>query len=65
MRYWIMTTECLPYYGGGISTYVDTMAKMLAADGHDVVVILSEWKEVEPIVVGRVDVYARVRFYPD
>lgn len=40
MKYWILTTEYPPLYGGGIGTYAHNAAKMLAAEGEDVTVFV-------------------------
>lgn len=43
MRYWLLTTEFPPFYGGGISTYCDVTTKMLYKEGHDVTVFLPDF----------------------
>jgi glycosyltransferase involved in cell wall biosynthesis len=40
MKYWLLTTEFPPFYGGGISTYCEQTCAMLKAAGHDVTVFL-------------------------
>lgn len=40
MKYWLLTTEYPPQYGGGIGTYVHCTANMLSNNGHDVTVFI-------------------------
>ena len=42
MRYWLLTTEYPPQYGGGIGTYCYFMAKMLSERGHNVTVFMPD-----------------------
>ncbi|PWT71542.1 MAG: hypothetical protein C5B59_17870, partial [Bacteroidetes bacterium] len=42
MRYWLLTTEFPPSYGGGISTYCRCTAEMLAERGVSVTVIVAD-----------------------
>ncbi len=42
MKFWLLTTEYPPFYGGGISTYCYFTAKMLAQAGHSVTVITQD-----------------------
>jgi glycosyltransferase involved in cell wall biosynthesis len=42
MRYWIITTEYPPQFGGGIATYVSQTAQMLQNQGHAVSVFISD-----------------------
>ena len=39
MKYWLLTTEFPPFYGGGIGTYCVNTAEMLASQGYSVTVI--------------------------
>jgi glycosyltransferase involved in cell wall biosynthesis len=48
VRYWLLTTEYPPFYGGGISTYSDQTARMLSDAGHDVTVFLPQYDAVTP-----------------
>jgi glycosyltransferase involved in cell wall biosynthesis len=43
MRYWLLTTEFPPFYGGGISTYCAITARMLQENGHNVTVFLPDF----------------------
>jgi glycosyltransferase involved in cell wall biosynthesis len=40
VRYWLLTTEYPPFYGGGISTYCEQTVRMLSAAGHEVTVFV-------------------------
>lgn len=40
MKYWLLTTEYPPQFGGGIGTYVHCTANMLSNRGHDVTVFI-------------------------
>lgn len=40
MKYWLLTTEYPPQFGGGIGTYVHCTANMLSNKGHDVTVFI-------------------------
>ncbi len=42
MRYWLLTTEYPPFFGGGIGTYCATTARMLSEKKHDVTVFISD-----------------------
>lgn len=42
MKYWLLTTEYPPFFGGGISTYCYHTAKMLEQQGHAVTVFVND-----------------------
>ncbi|QEC42199.1 glycosyltransferase [Pseudobacter ginsenosidimutans] len=42
MKYWLLTTEYPPFFGGGISTYCSFTTRMLAANGHQVTVFVPD-----------------------
>ena len=42
MKYWLLTTEYPPLFGGGISTYCFHTANMLAENGYDVTVFIPD-----------------------
>lgn len=42
MKYWLLTTEYPPFFGGGIGTYCAVTAKMLSEKGHSVTVFVSD-----------------------
>lgn len=63
MKYWLLTTEYPPFYGGGISTYCFFTAKMLIEEGHAVSVFINDpsIKLVAEKTINRVRV---IRFNP-
>ena len=42
MKYWLLTSEYPPFFGGGIGTYCAVTAKMLSEKGHTVTVFVSD-----------------------
>jgi glycosyltransferase involved in cell wall biosynthesis len=64
MKYWLLTTEYPPFYGGGISTYCDQTSKMLAGAGHDVTVFIPHFESLEQLEshTGNIRV---IRFNPN
>ncbi len=42
MKYWLLTTEYPPFFGGGIGTYCAVTASMLSEEGHAVTVFVSD-----------------------
>ncbi len=42
MKYWLLTTEYPPFFGGGIGTYCAITAKMLLDNGHEVSVFIPD-----------------------
>jgi glycosyltransferase involved in cell wall biosynthesis len=42
MKYWLITTEFPPIFGGGISTYCWHTAKMFASFGHEITVFIND-----------------------
>jgi glycosyltransferase involved in cell wall biosynthesis len=42
LRYWLLTTEYPPFFGGGIGTYSFCTAKMFAIKGHEVSVFIND-----------------------
>ena len=63
MRYWLMTTEYPPFFGGGISTYCFFTAKMLSENGHEVTVFINDNSTSSVTVVYHSSVRI-VRFNP-
>lgn len=64
MKYWLLTTEYPPFYGGGISTYCFYTAKMLLSEGHAVTVFVNE-ASVKDVLVQQLEEVRVVRFNPD
>ena len=42
MKFFLITTQYPPFYGGGIATYCKNTAEMFSAKGHDVVVVVPD-----------------------
>ncbi|RDV16435.1 glycosyltransferase [Pontibacter diazotrophicus] len=63
MKYWLLTTEFPPFYGGGISTYNFYTAKMLTQKGHQVSVFVND-QTVKDIVVSYSGGARIIRFNP-
>jgi|SRR5579871_3028479 len=63
MKYWILTTEFPPLYGGGISTYCRETAEMMSANGHMVTVFVYDYS-IEKITESYSDKIRIVRFKP-
>jgi glycosyltransferase involved in cell wall biosynthesis len=63
MKYWILTTEFPPFYGGGISTYCRETADMMAENGHSVTVFIYDYS-VEKIKESYSGGIRVIRFCP-
>lgn len=63
MKYWLLTTEYPPFYGGGIGTYCVITGRMLAAAGHDITIFVSD-VTVKDYTETRRDGVRLVRFNP-
>lgn len=63
MKYWLLTTEYPPFYGGGISTYCHFTAMMLAGKGIDVTVFIND-ATVKDIHTSHADGVRVIRFSP-
>ncbi|WP_127130993.1 glycosyltransferase [Pseudoflavitalea rhizosphaerae] len=50
MKYWILTTEYPPFFGGGISTYCFFTARMLSEKGHNVTVFVPDSTLIEDVI---------------
>jgi len=64
MKYWLLTSEFPPDYGGGICTYCLETAQMLSSFGHDVLVITQNFGVKEPSFIKK-DNYRVVQFNPN
>jgi glycosyltransferase involved in cell wall biosynthesis len=42
VKYWLLTTEYPPFFGGGIGTYCAVTARMFAEKGHSVIVFIND-----------------------
>ncbi len=64
MKYWLLTTEYPPFFGGGIGTYSTITATMMAEHGHDVTVFIND-ASVNNIKIERKSSALRIiRFNP-
>jgi glycosyltransferase involved in cell wall biosynthesis len=63
LRYWILTTEFPPFYGGGISTYCEQTSRMLANAGHEVTVFVPHYQS-ENILESVNEKVRLIRFNP-
>lgn len=61
MKYWLLTTEYPPFFGGGIGTYCATTARMFAKEGHEVTVFVCD-PSVKDITETREESLRLVRF---
>ena len=61
MKYWLITTEYPPFYGGGISTYCYHTARMLAAQQHQVTVFIPD-DAVQDYTISHAEGIRLVRF---
>lgn len=64
MRYWILTTELYPRFGGGIGTYVHETAQALGSRGHDVLVMLADWASATRLEYSSPGHYRLATFSP-
>ena len=64
MKYWLLTTEYPPFFGGGISTYCYFTARMLAEKGHEVSVFVND-TAVTDIDISENEGIRLVRFHPE
>lgn len=64
MKYWLLTTEFPPFYGGGIATYCLHTARMFAERGHEVTVFCSDHSLEKDIEIEMENNYRVVRFKP-
>jgi glycosyltransferase involved in cell wall biosynthesis len=63
VRYWLLTSEYPPFFGGGISTYCYFTAKMLVEKGHAVTVFVND-ASIGSIKVEEREGVRIVRFAP-
>lgn len=61
MKYWLLTTEYPPFYGGGISTYCFFTTKMLSEKGHTVTVFVPD-NTITSDLVSETDNIRLIRF---
>lgn len=63
MKYWLLTTEYPPFFGGGISTYCYNTAIMLSKNGHSVSVFIND-PAVSDFVAEQREGVRVIRFNP-
>jgi glycosyltransferase involved in cell wall biosynthesis len=64
LKYWLLTTEFPPFFGGGIGTYSAITSTMMANEGHDVSVFVND-SSVNDIKIDRkTDGVRIIRFNP-
>lgn len=63
MKYWLLTSEYPPFFGGGISTYCLHTATMLTEKGYDVSVFVND-PSVKEIAISEKDSIRIIRFSP-
>jgi glycosyltransferase involved in cell wall biosynthesis len=64
LKYWLLTTEYPPFFGGGIGTYSATTAKMMTQHGHDVSVFVNDATIANIKIEKQNDLLRVVRFNP-
>lgn len=64
MRYWLLTTEYPPFFGGGIATYCYHTTNMLKAYGHEVTVFVPDEKADDTIKIVEQEGIRIVKFKP-
>ena len=63
MKYWLLTTEYPPFYGGGISTYCFFTCEMLAEKGHEVTVFVND-DSIKDFIISESKGIRLIRFNP-
>jgi glycosyltransferase involved in cell wall biosynthesis len=63
VKYWLLTTEYPPFFGGGISTYCHFTAKMFDQKGHQVSVFIND-DSVTDVLVAQQEGVRIIRFNP-
>jgi glycosyltransferase involved in cell wall biosynthesis len=64
VKYWLLTTEYPPFYGGGISTYCYHTCCMLSEKGHQMTVFVND-RTVRSIVIEQKKEARIIRFNPN
>jgi glycosyltransferase involved in cell wall biosynthesis len=64
LKYWLLTTEYPPFFGGGIGTYSATTATMMADHGHEVSVFINDASANGIQVEANLDSIRVIRFNP-
>jgi len=64
LKYWLLTTEFPPFFGGGIGTYSATTAVMMAEQGHAVSVFVNDASVNDIKIETKTDGLRVIRFNP-
>ncbi|MEI7596454.1 MAG: glycosyltransferase [Bacteroidota bacterium] len=64
MKYWLLTSEFPPLYGGGIATYCFETAKMLTQNNHEVTIFTHDY-QVKTFSIELNDKFRIVKFNPN
>jgi glycosyltransferase involved in cell wall biosynthesis len=63
VRYWLLTTEYPPFFGGGIGTYCNFTAQMLSQCGHEVSVFIND-SSISNVTISQSHGSRIIRFNP-
>jgi len=64
LKYWLLTTEYPPFFGGGIGTYSAITSAMMADEGHEVSVFVNDASVNNFKIERRSDYLRIIRFNP-
>ena len=64
MKYWLLTTEFPPFFGGGIGTYSAITAMMMSEQGHEVSVFVNDASVNDIKIEKKTDSLRVMRFNP-
>jgi glycosyltransferase involved in cell wall biosynthesis len=64
LKYWLLTTEYPPFFGGGIGTYSGITSMMMADKGHEVSVFINDASVSNIKVENRSGLLRIIRFNP-
>jgi glycogen synthase len=64
LKYWLLTTEFPPFFGGGIGTYSAITATMVSEQGHEVSVFVNDASVSDIKIEKRTDSLRVIRFNP-
>ena len=64
MKYWLLTTEYPPFFGGGIGTYSAMTSAMLSERGHSVSVFINDVTVGDIKIENQTDKLRIIRFNP-
>jgi glycosyltransferase involved in cell wall biosynthesis len=64
LKYWLLTTEYPPFFGGGIGTYSAITSAMMADEGHEVSVFVNDTSINNFRIERRSDSLRIIRFNP-